>query len=153
MKKNENGRSMIEMLGVLAIIGVLSVGGIYGYTTAMKKYKANEIVQAASMLAARAHGAAGGEGGDVFENSEKPGGVTTVTMKACKPCGDVSQVLVGITGTVNATDDNNTSGVLCTAINAIAPHEKTADTATRAGYYITCGKDAIAANTTCAACS
>ena len=30
MKKNESGRSMVEMLGVLAIIGVLSVGGIAG---------------------------------------------------------------------------------------------------------------------------
>ena len=29
---NENGRSMVEMLGVLAIIGVLSVGGIAGYS-------------------------------------------------------------------------------------------------------------------------
>ena len=28
---NQSGRSMIEMLGVLAIIGVLSVGGIAGY--------------------------------------------------------------------------------------------------------------------------
>jgi len=27
-KKNQSGRSMVEMLGVLAIIGVLSVGGI-----------------------------------------------------------------------------------------------------------------------------
>lgn len=33
------GRSMIEMLGVLAIIGVLSVGGIAGYSKAMEKYK------------------------------------------------------------------------------------------------------------------
>lgn len=30
MKNNQFGRSMIEMLGVLAIIGVLSVGGIVG---------------------------------------------------------------------------------------------------------------------------
>lgn len=29
--KNESGRSMVEMLGVLAIIGVLSVGGIAGH--------------------------------------------------------------------------------------------------------------------------
>ena len=28
IKKNQSGRSMVEMLGVLAIIGVLSVGGI-----------------------------------------------------------------------------------------------------------------------------
>ena len=32
MMKNESGRSMVEMLGVLAIIGVFSVGGIAGYT-------------------------------------------------------------------------------------------------------------------------
>jgi len=48
MIKNETGRSMVEMLGVLAIIGVLSVAGIAGYTMAMKKYKANEILNAAS---------------------------------------------------------------------------------------------------------
>ena len=50
MMNNENGRSMVEMLGVLAIIGVLSVAGIAGYSMAMKKYKANEIVNAASQL-------------------------------------------------------------------------------------------------------
>ncbi len=36
---NESGRSMVEMLGVLAIIGVLSVGGIAGYSKAMSKFK------------------------------------------------------------------------------------------------------------------
>ena len=51
MKNNESGRSMVEMLGVLAIIGVLSVGGIIGYSTAMKKYKVNQIIHAASMAA------------------------------------------------------------------------------------------------------
>ena len=38
------GRSMIEMLGVLAIIGVLSVGGIAGYSSAMEKWKLNETL-------------------------------------------------------------------------------------------------------------
>ena len=38
------GRSMIEMLGVLAIIAVLTVGGIAGYSKAMKKYQANKVV-------------------------------------------------------------------------------------------------------------
>ena len=47
---NETGRSMVEMLGVLAIVGVLSVGGIAGYTSAMRSYRANEIVNATSML-------------------------------------------------------------------------------------------------------
>ena len=41
MKFNELGRSMVEMLGVLAIIGVLSVGAISGYSKAMMKYKLN----------------------------------------------------------------------------------------------------------------
>ncbi|MBE6450616.1 MAG: hypothetical protein E7016_01475 [Alphaproteobacteria bacterium] len=38
----EIGRSMVEMLGVLAIIGVLSVGGIAGYSKAMTKFKLNK---------------------------------------------------------------------------------------------------------------
>ena len=41
---NPLGRSMIEMLGVLAIIGVLSVGGIAGYSKAMEKYKINKAM-------------------------------------------------------------------------------------------------------------
>lgn len=42
MYKNwEKGRSMIEMLGVLAIIAVLTVGGIAGYSKAMQKWKSN----------------------------------------------------------------------------------------------------------------
>ena len=38
----QSGRSMVEMLGVLAIIGVLSVGAISGYSKAMMKYKLNK---------------------------------------------------------------------------------------------------------------
>ena len=38
------GRSMIEMLGVLAIIGVLSVGGIAGYSKAMEQFKINKTI-------------------------------------------------------------------------------------------------------------
>ena len=43
-RQDEIGRSMIEMLGVLAIIGVLSVGGISGYSKAMEKFKLNKTV-------------------------------------------------------------------------------------------------------------
>ena len=38
------GRSMIEMLGVLAVIGVLSLGGLAGYTMAMNYHRANETM-------------------------------------------------------------------------------------------------------------
>ena len=40
----ESGRSMVEMLGTLAIIGVLSIGGIAGYKYGMDKYKANQTI-------------------------------------------------------------------------------------------------------------
>lgn len=52
MKQNQIGRSMIEMLGVLAIIGVLSVGGIAGYSKAMMKFKINKTVQQISEIVA-----------------------------------------------------------------------------------------------------
>jgi len=51
-KRSQKGRSMVEMLGVLAIVGVLSVGGLYGYGVAMKKHKANQLLHEASMQAA-----------------------------------------------------------------------------------------------------
>lgn len=44
-KINEIGRSMVEMLGVLAIIGVLTVGGIAGYSQAMAKHKLNRSIE------------------------------------------------------------------------------------------------------------
>ncbi len=44
MKINQNGRSMIEMLGVLAIIGVLSAAGLIGYSKAMAKHKMNRTI-------------------------------------------------------------------------------------------------------------
>jgi len=52
MTKNaQNGRSMIEMLGVLAIIGVLSVGGIAGYSKAMQKYRVNKTIEQITLIA------------------------------------------------------------------------------------------------------
>ena len=50
VKSFELGRSMIEMLGVLAIIGVLSVGGIAGYSKAMMKFKINKVVDNVSTI-------------------------------------------------------------------------------------------------------
>jgi len=50
MRVNEQGRSMIEMLGVLAIVGVLSVGGIAGYSKAMNKFKTNKVIDQVNMM-------------------------------------------------------------------------------------------------------
>jgi len=44
MKNLQKGRSMIEMLGVLAIVGVLSIGGLAGYTMAMNRWRANTLM-------------------------------------------------------------------------------------------------------------
>ena len=46
----QSGRSMIEMLGVLAIVGVLSVGGIAGYSKAMTKFKINKTADQISQI-------------------------------------------------------------------------------------------------------
>ena len=48
--EEQSGRSMIEMLGVLAIIGVLSVGGIAGYSKAMTKFKTNKVADNVAMI-------------------------------------------------------------------------------------------------------
>ncbi len=42
-KTNELGRSMVEILGVLAIVGVLAIGGATGYKYSIDKYRANDI--------------------------------------------------------------------------------------------------------------
>lgn len=57
-RKKETGRSMIEMLGVLAIIGVLSVGALSGYRMAMTRYQTNELFDymMRTATAARTHG-------------------------------------------------------------------------------------------------
>ena len=41
----ESGRSMVEMLGTLAIMGVLSIGGIAGYNYGINKHRANQVLQ------------------------------------------------------------------------------------------------------------
>ena len=126
MKTNENGRSMIEMLGVLAIIGVLSVGGIYGYTMAMDKYKANEIIQTASMMATIAHSKDAGAGAAVSSLADAGlgttiAGVSGLSMEASAPSGGV--VVITISG----------AGKLCAQIDSIKPTN-----GTMSGYTVTC---------------
>ena len=51
INKTESGRSMIEMLGVLAIIGVLSVGGLAGYNMAMGRVRVNRVIDELQLVA------------------------------------------------------------------------------------------------------
>ena len=49
-KKAQFGRSMVEMLGVLAIIGMLSLGSIAAYSAAMFKYQLNQHAESFGLL-------------------------------------------------------------------------------------------------------
>lgn len=89
---NESGRSMVEMLGVLAIIGVLSIGGIAGYTLAMNRYRANEILNAAALVSIAATSANGGVGANA--NLEALGGIETMSLPA-----------IGNNAAINSTPD------------------------------------------------
>lgn len=115
-KRNEVGRSMVEMLGVLAIIGILSVTGIYGYTVAMRQYQANEIAQTASMLAIMAQAADHGSG-DCLELSQtnlpkNPGGVS-VDM-AADPTSNYVDIFIKNMDTESVTE-------LCAVIQGLSP--------------------------------
>ena len=123
--KNEYGRSMIEMLGVLAIIGVLSIGGLAGYTMAMNRHRANQILDYASRCAVVAQ--TNGDGYvvandtcvNLLSNEDGPLGITytvsggaaadttfTVTTGSIES-KDVRDILVGKSNrTVSITDTN-----------------------------------------------
>lgn len=50
MRNNQSGRTMLEMLCVLAIIGVLTLGGLRGYRYVVARYKANKIAEAIAFI-------------------------------------------------------------------------------------------------------
>ncbi len=45
---SESGRSMVEVLAMLAIAGIIGSAGVGGYTVAMKKHRANELIHEAA---------------------------------------------------------------------------------------------------------
>ena len=49
-EKAESDRSMIEMLGVLAIVGILSAGGIADYSMAMQHHKTNTLIERIQLI-------------------------------------------------------------------------------------------------------
>ncbi|MBQ3695471.1 MAG: hypothetical protein II938_00655 [Alphaproteobacteria bacterium] len=104
MITNESGRSMVEMLGVLAIIGVLSVGGIAGYTMAMKKYKANELANAVSMTIIAAE-TAGTETTYTAKYGTFPSGLDPVTNIKVTPATSSAAMQIQIQGSTAPTDD------------------------------------------------
>ena len=69
VKKSQNGRSMIEMLGVLAIVGVLSAGGIAGYSMAMQSYKTNQLIEKVQIISQAARAVYKGNYDDLSPNN------------------------------------------------------------------------------------
>ena len=41
----QSGRSLVETIGVLAVMGVLTIGGIAGYNYGINKHRANQVLQ------------------------------------------------------------------------------------------------------------
>ncbi len=117
MKKTEAGRSMIEMLGVLAIIGVLSIGGLAGYTMAMNRHRANTILDYASRCVVVAQTTGDGstlgtetDCQEILDGETLPGGADSVTLG-----GNVDQPTVtvsGITDKVKEAMDNRSGGTV-----------------------------------------
>ncbi len=44
MRNNQSGRSMVEVLGALAIVGLLSLIALGGYRIAMDRRQANDLI-------------------------------------------------------------------------------------------------------------
>ena len=119
MKKTEAGRSMIEMLGVLAIIGVLSIGGLAGYTMAMNRHRANTILDYASRCVVVAQTNGDGsqmETGDckaILDGETLPGGATAISITSAAT--EVDQPVVTVTGAsdkVLEAMDNRSGGTV-----------------------------------------
>ena len=95
-KANESGRTMMEMLGTIAIIGLLSVGGVSGYGRAINAYRANAILDTAQKKAI-----------EVNSTINKDGSVTPNLNEAIKtPSGyQVTETTsTGKTNTIESTD-------------------------------------------------
>ena len=135
MKKLQKGRSMIEMLGVLAIIGVLSIGGLAGYTMAMNRHRANTVLDFAQRALVTAQTAGDNipfnnvacTDDSVLKGETQPAalastngcvvtktnGLTTVEVTfSAQPAADAFAQRAGITGTIglqfHMSDENNT---------------------------------------------
>ena len=131
MTKLESGRSMVEMLGVLAIIGVLSIGGIAGYTMAMNRYKANELLGAASMLNVVA--LSQNQGNGVTE-----GTYSSLVASAPAQIAGVNVTDIKVTGR-NTVQVNTGEDAICSAMINIAGEDRVSCSGATATIDFTAG--------------
>lgn len=128
--KIESGRSMVEILGALAIIGVLSIGGIAGYSYGMDKYKANQTVNDVMLM-----------GVDIMTQLSQNRGVPTLTEWGTKTTAgydlevvqnptDATQYGIQITGVPSRICKMVGDGLKQTVVVWVGGEEQTADTKT-----------------------
>ncbi len=118
MKKTEAGRSMIEMLGVLAIIGVLSIGGLAGYTMAMNRHRANTILDYASrcVVVAQTNGDGSsidtGSCSDILDDEPVPGGASDIKVSTTSTVDQPVVTVHNITDKVTEALVNRSGGTV-----------------------------------------
>lgn len=57
LRKQDDGRSMVEMLGVLAVVSVLTIGGIAGFNRASHNMRTNQLKDEISTMVANTRSA------------------------------------------------------------------------------------------------
>ena len=125
-RTNETGRSMVEMLGVLAVMGVLSVGGVTMYTSAMNKHRANELLNEASKRATSIAAQISMMGKDpdtmsVSEFGNPSGYVFTVAKK------NPNQFTIGLKTEDNGIIDSEICTQMKAAVGTATPIRKISD--------------------------
>ena len=139
-KTNESGRSMVEMLGVLAIIGVLSIGGIAGYSMAMNRYRANEALDMATKFAvvlysAKQTAAATGNAFTESNYSLYSTGLTTDSTNTNKTPGGATISAVSVDeDSVKMTIDFGAAGVCKAGASILGVTDKCTDESTSFEY-------------------
>ena len=123
MNQIETGRSMVEMLGVLAIIGVLSVGGIAGYTSAMNKHRANELLNEASKRAVMASSQFTLQGASTASLNGFPTSVSGGVFSNSVTLTENRQFVLSISGVSKAVCEEILSKVINTNIRVFTPKD------------------------------
>ena len=107
--KTQKGRSMIEMLGVLAIIGVLSIGGLAGYTRAMNSYQATQIMDYMNRCSIAMQEKLGNGGTPTTCATDMPGDTV--------PVSDMTATYSNDSGNLKLTTNAKVPTDVCTLIN------------------------------------
>ena len=114
---SQAGRSMIEMLGVLAIVGVLSIGAIAGYSKAFYKFKINRTMEDLSSFVANVKEKFANVPSYTNLDSKLAYNLALFTDDMVKHCESISDV-----ANINPSSSEETSGgdkIVVSTVNSI----------------------------------